>query len=109
MKTFLPFILALIPGFYAPDWRLLYNKPAALTMDEFQAAWEAGCPPAVIADGLTPLGTTFEAGDFSGNNADTEARIACVGYQGPIDDPPQFAKEVAITTELADSLGATPA
>ncbi|KAJ7676738.1 hypothetical protein DFH06DRAFT_1317346 [Mycena polygramma] len=55
--------------------------------------------PAVAA-GLTFVDYLVEAGDFQGKNADTEARLVCAWTNGTIQ---------TFTTDVATSLGATPA
>ncbi|KAJ7931208.1 hypothetical protein B0H13DRAFT_1959440 [Mycena leptocephala] len=97
-----PFLLASLGLVRARDDRLLYTIPAGDSMDTFTADFETACstwPPAIAA-GLTFLDFLVEPGDFSGKNADTEARIVCAWTNGTI---------TTFTEDVAASLGATPA
>ncbi|KAH8923784.1 hypothetical protein BT69DRAFT_1349902 [Atractiella rhizophila] len=99
-------ILALVPGFFAPDYRVLYSRPSWTTMSVFQATWESFCPLYATTHGATWLSNKFEPGDWANKNDTEVARIACIGYDGPLDDPPQFAKQIVLTEGLAEQVGA---
>ncbi|KAJ6572042.1 hypothetical protein B0H19DRAFT_1065039 [Mycena capillaripes] len=97
-----PFLFACVALVRARDDRLLFTIPAGDTIDAFTTDFEDACAnwaPAIDA-GLTFVDFLVEAGDFSGNNADTEARIVCAWTNGTI---------TTFTTDVAESLGATPA
>ncbi|KAJ7479741.1 hypothetical protein FB451DRAFT_1239727 [Mycena latifolia] len=100
----LPFICAGLGGLVqARDDRLLYAIPAGDTMDVFTSDFDAACgswAPAIDA-GLTAFEALVEPGDFSGKNADTEAKIFCSWSNGPGINITLF------TTDVAASLGAT--
>ncbi|KAF7351960.1 Glycoside hydrolase family 81 protein [Mycena venus] len=87
----------------AVDHRLLYIIPAGDTIDKFTADFTNACTnwqPA-LEQGLTFVEALVEPGDFSGKNADTEAKIIC-GFTDGTNFP-------VFTTDVAASLGATPA
>ncbi|KAJ7894244.1 hypothetical protein B0H14DRAFT_3125649 [Mycena olivaceomarginata] len=97
------FLLAAVGLVHAVDDRLLYTIPAGDTMQTFTSDFTDACstwPPAVNA-GMTFVEALVEPGDFSGKNADTEAKIICGWTDGTTF--PTFTEDVAA------SLGATPA
>ncbi|KAJ7484435.1 hypothetical protein FB451DRAFT_84850 [Mycena latifolia] len=99
----LPFLCAGLGLVHAVDDRLLYTIPAGDTIDTFTSDFDDACTtwaPAVYA-GLTFVDFLVEPGDFSGKNADTEARIVCAWTDG--------TTITTFTTDVAASLGATPA
>ncbi|KAJ6502945.1 hypothetical protein C8R47DRAFT_219681 [Mycena vitilis] len=96
------FVFASVGLALAADDRLLFTISAGETMSDFTTDFETACStwaPAVAA-GLTFVDFLVEAGDFQGKNADTEARLVCAWTNGAIQ---------TFTTDLATSLGATPA
>ncbi|KAJ7698647.1 hypothetical protein B0H17DRAFT_1196747 [Mycena rosella] len=98
----LPFLCAGLGLVRARDDRLLYTIPAGDSIDTFTSDFDDACAtwaPAVNA-GLTFVESLVEPGDFSGKNPDTEARIVCSFTNGTI---------TTFTTDVAASLGATPA
>ncbi|KAJ7032152.1 hypothetical protein C8F04DRAFT_1396759 [Mycena alexandri] len=99
----LPFLCAAFGLVRAFDDRLLFTIPAQETIDTFTADFEAACPtwPPAIAAGLTFLDTLVEPGDFSGKNANTEAKLVCAWSDST-------RVPVTFTTDVAISLGATP-
>ncbi|KAJ7098308.1 hypothetical protein C8R44DRAFT_811311 [Mycena epipterygia] len=99
----LPFLCAGLGLVHAADDRLLYTIPAADSIDTFTSDFTAACSswqPAVAA-GLTFVDSLVEPGDFQGKHADTEARIVCAWTNG--------TTITTFTTDVAASLGATPA
>ncbi|KAJ7512868.1 hypothetical protein B0H11DRAFT_1898133 [Mycena galericulata] len=99
----IPFLCAGLGLVRAADDRLLYTIPAGDTIDTFTSDFDTTCstwPPAIAA-GLTFVESLVEPGDFSGKNADTEARIVCAWTDG--------TTITTFTTDVAASLGATPA
>jgi len=94
------FLFAIFRAISAIDNRLLYNNPSGVSTTEFQAEWYEACP-AYQPAGYTYEGDLFEAGDFSGKNADSEARVYCTytSADGTL---------TTFTTEVAEQLGATP-
>ncbi|KAJ7785255.1 hypothetical protein DFH07DRAFT_948328 [Mycena maculata] len=103
LAAILPFFFAGLGLVRAIDERLLYTIPAGDTIDTFTSDFESTCAtwaPAIAA-GLTSEASLVEPGDFSGANADTEARIYCTWTHG--------TTIVPFTTEVAASLGATEA
>ncbi|KAJ7723374.1 hypothetical protein B0H16DRAFT_1895815 [Mycena metata] len=88
----------------AADDRLLFTIPSGESIDAFTADFQTACStwgPAVAA-GLTFVSDLVEPGDFSGKNADTEARLVCAWEDST-------GKITTFTTDVATSLGATPA
>ncbi|KAJ7634963.1 hypothetical protein FB45DRAFT_1002412 [Roridomyces roridus] len=99
--TLLSIALASFGLVRAADNRLLFTIPAGTTVDAFTSSFEAACDswaPAVAA-GLTLQTDLVEAGDFSGQNADTEVRLVCSWTDG--------TTATLFTTDVAESLGAT--
>ncbi|KAJ7061503.1 hypothetical protein C8F01DRAFT_1137606 [Mycena amicta] len=103
--TALVSFLVVAAGFVrAADDRLLYKIPAGDTIDQFTSDFNTACStwqPA-IDQGLTFVEALVEPGDFSGKNADTEAKIVCA-WENSNDVITTF------TEDVATSLGATPA
>ncbi|KAJ6514825.1 hypothetical protein C8R47DRAFT_493500 [Mycena vitilis] len=96
------FIFASVGLVLAADDRLLFTIPAGDTIANFTTDFDNACStwaPAVAA-GLTFVDNLVEAGDFQGKNAATEARLVCAWTNGSIQ---------TFTTDVATSLGATPA
>ncbi|KAF7348530.1 Glycoside hydrolase family 81 protein [Mycena venus] len=88
---------------HAADDRLLFTIPAGDSMDKFTADFTDACTnwqPA-LDQGLTFVEALVEPGDFSGKNADTEAKIVCSFTDGTTIE--------TFTNDVAASLGATPA
>ncbi|KAJ7436032.1 hypothetical protein FB451DRAFT_1308069 [Mycena latifolia] len=90
----------------AVDDRLLVQIPSVDGMNAFTDAWTDVCtlwPPfntnAVPNPGMSLVSSLVEPGDFSGNNADTEAKVVCTWTDG--------TKLIAITPDVADFVGAT--
>ncbi|KAJ7676719.1 hypothetical protein DFH06DRAFT_1168895 [Mycena polygramma] len=99
LTSLAPFVFATLVR--AVDYRLLYEIPTGDTMEEFTTDFDNICitwPPAVAA-GLTFGGYLVEPDDYSGHNADTEAKIYCVWENGPT--------RVPFTEDVATFLGAT--
>ncbi|KAJ7669310.1 hypothetical protein DFH06DRAFT_1180562 [Mycena polygramma] len=100
-------LLALIVGVRAPDNRLLYTVPKHETINTFRTRFEQACqsgtwrPPP--PKDLQFRGYIFEPGDYSGKNANTEARIVCSWYSPSAPN----ASSTLFTTEVAEFLGAT--
>ncbi|KAF7346700.1 hypothetical protein MSAN_01807800 [Mycena sanguinolenta] len=84
----------------AIDFRLLYTIPAFDTIAEFQNDFQNTCSTWLPAEaaGLTFDEAFFRAGDFSGENTDTEALIFCTWSDG--------ASPIAFTEDVAGVLGA---
>ncbi|KAJ7042946.1 hypothetical protein C8F04DRAFT_1251757 [Mycena alexandri] len=78
----------------AADDRLLFAIPSGDSIDTFTSKHQ----PAIDAD-LTLVDIVVEAGDFSGNNADTEARLVCAWTDGTT---------VTTLTNVATSMTFTP-
>ncbi|KAJ7614306.1 hypothetical protein DFH06DRAFT_1368601 [Mycena polygramma] len=96
------FIFASVGLVLAADDRLLFTIPAGETIAKFTTDFDNACStwaPAVAA-GLTFVDNLVEAGDFQGKNTATQARLVCAWTNGSIQ---------TFTTDVATSLGATPA
>ncbi|KAJ6557563.1 hypothetical protein B0H19DRAFT_1376274 [Mycena capillaripes] len=96
-----PLLFAALGLVRAADDRLLYAIPAGDTIETFTSDFTAVCrswQPAVAA-GLTFVEALVEPGDFSGKNADTEAKIFCAWTDG--------TTTTLFTEDVAASLGAT--
>ncbi|KAJ7033157.1 hypothetical protein C8F04DRAFT_1105308 [Mycena alexandri] len=93
----------------AIDSRLLYTIPKGESMQQFTDCFEQTCtkgtwkPPP--PKGLTFRGFLVEPGDYSGKNADTEAKIVCSWYNASAPGPNQ--PSITFTKEVAEYLGAT--
>ncbi|KAF7348535.1 Glycoside hydrolase family 81 protein [Mycena venus] len=101
-STLFSFICAGLGLVHATDDRLLFAIPAGDTIATFTTAFQTTCrnwSPAVEA-GLKFEEALVEPGDFSGENATTEAKILCYFTDGTTF--PEF------TSDVAESLGATP-
>ncbi|KAJ6557571.1 hypothetical protein B0H19DRAFT_1148121 [Mycena capillaripes] len=99
--TLVPFLFAALGLVRAIDNRLLYAIPAGDSIDTFTSDFDAACAswaPAAAA-GLTFAEALVEPGDFSGKNADTEAKIFCTWTDG--------TTSTTFTKDVAASLGAT--
>ncbi|KAJ7334021.1 hypothetical protein DFH08DRAFT_879937 [Mycena albidolilacea] len=88
------------------DDRLLFQIPSFDGMSAFTDAWTDVCTlwPPFNTNGLPKAGFSLvsllvEPGDFSGNNADTEAKVVCTWTEG--------AGLIPITTDVANAIGAT--
>ncbi|KAJ7033154.1 hypothetical protein C8F04DRAFT_1105302 [Mycena alexandri] len=100
---FASFLFAAVGLVAAADDRLLFTIPYGDSIDTFTSDFQTACStwqPAIDA-GLTLVNDLVEAGDFSGKNADTEARLVCAWSDG--------TTITTFTTDVATSLGATPA
>ncbi|KAJ7154744.1 hypothetical protein C8R46DRAFT_1227562 [Mycena filopes] len=95
-------------GVQAIDNRLLYTIPKGETMTQFTKCFEKTCtngawkPPP--PKGLTFRGFIVEPGDYSGKNADKEAKIVCSWYNASSTANPN--PSITFTTEVADYLDA---
>ncbi|KAJ7723371.1 hypothetical protein B0H16DRAFT_1737221 [Mycena metata] len=93
----------------AMDSRLLYTIPKGESMKGFTDCFEQTCtkgtwkPPP--PRGLTFRGFLVEPGDYSGKNADTEAKIVCSWYNASAPGPSQ--PSITFTAQVAEYLGAT--
>ncbi|KAJ6588196.1 hypothetical protein B0H19DRAFT_200332 [Mycena capillaripes] len=88
------------------DDRLLVQIPSVDGINAFTDAWIDVCTlfPDFNTDGrpkpgLSLVSSLVEPGDFSGNNADTEAKVVCTWANGTTLLP--------ITTEVVNFIGAT--
>ncbi|KAK1219923.1 hypothetical protein PQX77_017317 [Marasmius sp. AFHP31] len=72
---------------------LLYEIPEGTSIDPFQRGWISGC---TNYDGSAIVNIVNLAGDFDGNNENTQVRLSCV-----------TAKSGDVTEELAERSGAT--
>ncbi|WVQ72186.1 hypothetical protein IAR50_001732 [Cryptococcus sp. DSM 104548] len=82
----------------ARDDRLLANKPSDQSISEFQSHFETTCPAFDATNPDGHLATYFHAGDFSGDNADSQALVYCsyTAKDGSI---------YTVTRDLVESLG----
>ncbi|KAJ7150993.1 hypothetical protein C8R43DRAFT_1005855 [Mycena crocata] len=98
-----PFLFAAIGLVRARDDRLLYTIPVGDTIATFTSDFQAACNtwPAAVNAGLNFVSDLVQPGDFQGKNADTEAKIVCSWADG--------TTITTFTTDVAASLGATPA
>ncbi|KAF7365897.1 Glycoside hydrolase family 81 protein [Mycena venus] len=93
-------------GAPAVDDRLLVQIPSVDGMSAFTDAWADVCtlwPPfntnGLPNPGMSLVSSLVEPGDFSGNNADTEAKVVCTWTDG--------TKLIPITPDVANFIGAT--
>ncbi|KAJ6600603.1 hypothetical protein DFH09DRAFT_1070390 [Mycena vulgaris] len=98
--------LGLVQASPTVDDRLLVQIPSVDGIDAFTDAWTDVCTlwPPFNAEGLPKPGLSLvsslvKRGDFSGNNADTEARVVCTWANG--------TTPVVITPDVANFIGAT--
>ncbi|KAF7293756.1 hypothetical protein HMN09_01170900 [Mycena chlorophos] len=87
----------------AADYRLLYTLPANTDTVTFAVEFGNACAtwaPA-LSSGATFEAFNVEAGDYQGKNTATEVLIDCVFTAS--------GAQTAYTTDVAASLGATPA
>ncbi|KAJ7453773.1 hypothetical protein FB451DRAFT_1280771 [Mycena latifolia] len=100
----LPILFAGLGLVHAADDRLLFKIPNPGALSTFASDFATTCAtwePAIHGDSLIFNEALVEAGDFSGNNTDSEARLVCAWTNG--ETTPTF------TADVAESLGATPA
>ncbi|KAJ7453788.1 hypothetical protein FB451DRAFT_1408667 [Mycena latifolia] len=100
----LPFLLAGLGLVHAADDRLLYKIPNVGALDTFASDFATTCAtwePAIHGESIIFTEALVQAGDFSGNNADSEARVVCAWTNG--------ITIKTFTADVAASLGATPA
>ncbi|KAL0577507.1 hypothetical protein V5O48_004493 [Marasmius crinis-equi] len=84
----------------AADNRLLFQVPDGDTTETFQSKFVDTCTNWPDAASLTLQTVTYQPGDFSGKNADTQVKLIC-SYHDDENNTIQFTKPVAT------SLGAT--
>ncbi|WVQ72193.1 hypothetical protein IAR50_001739 [Cryptococcus sp. DSM 104548] len=101
--TVLASLALLLSPALAADYRLLVNKPDCQSIDQFRFNFETLCPVFDSSSNNTYQGVLFEAGDYSGDNKDTQARVFCTYTNGT------DGSVYTVTTDLTTSLGGSSA
>ncbi|KAJ7878426.1 hypothetical protein B0H13DRAFT_2346559 [Mycena leptocephala] len=98
--------LGLVQALPTVDDRLLVQIPSVDGMSAFTDAWADVCtlwPPfngiSFPNPGMSLVSSSVEPGDFSGQNAETEAKVVCSWKNG--------TTLIVITPDVVDFIGAT--
>ncbi|ODN73685.1 hypothetical protein L202_07231 [Cryptococcus amylolentus CBS 6039] len=95
--TVLATLALIVSPVLAADYRVLVNKPDCQTVDQFKFNYETLCPVFDVGSPNTYKGVLFEAGDFSGANNATQARVYCTWTNATDGSTYTLSDDVAIS------------